>query len=121
MQTNKTMEEIMGLILTAGMMIACCMVIIGGSMYLYQNGGNSLQSELFQTENYHTSIAMIWHTALSFSPMGIIELGLLTLVGTQVVRVAMLVWYYGVTHDFWFASISLFILVTLVYSFFWRT
>lgn len=120
-QKHKSIEVIMGLILTTGMIIASILVIIGGAIYLFQNGMHNMQSELFQTATYDTNISAILRGAMTFSSVGIIELGLLVLIGTQLVRVAMLVWYYCITQDFWFASISAFILLTLVYSLFWRT
>ncbi|MCW5582845.1 MAG: DUF1634 domain-containing protein [Gammaproteobacteria bacterium] len=61
------------------------------------------------------------YTALSLSPLAIIELGFLVLVATQAIRVAMLVWFYFVTQDYWFTSISIFILITLIYGFIWRS
>ncbi len=89
-------------------------------MYLLQFGSNNMHTELVETTSYATNMTLIWHTALSFSPLGLIELGLLTLVVTQIMRVGLLVWFYSATQDYLFALISLFILLALIYSLIWR-
>jgi|GEM_PF-1671248 uncharacterized membrane protein len=120
MLSTKQMEDIMSLLLIFGMLISAGLVTLGGAMYLYQHGMESLHTELLQAGGYHINIKLILKNALSFTPLGIIELGLLTLIGTQVLRVALLVWFYAFTRDTWFTFISVFILITLVYSLVWR-
>lgn len=117
----KKIEEIISLVLTIGVLISIALVLLGGCMYLWQVGSRPINLELLQTADHATNMQIIWHSALSFSPVGLIELGLLTLVGTQIMRVFLLVWYYSAIHDFLFAFISLFILLTLIYSLIWRS
>jgi uncharacterized membrane protein len=116
----KKIKEIMSLILTIGMLISVCFVLIGGCLYLLQFGNDTIQNELKPPTFYVTNVQLIWQQALVFSPLGLIELGLLALVGTQVVRVGLLVFFYSITKDYIFTLISLFILLTLLYSLFWR-
>ncbi len=114
------MEVMISLILTLGMLIAVCLVLTGGCIYLWHNGHGTLNTEFLQTSIHATNMKFVWQTAFSFSSLGLIELGLLILVGTQIVRVGLLVWFYSATKDYVFAFISLFILLTLAYSFIWR-
>jgi uncharacterized membrane protein len=117
----KKMEETMSIILLLGVMISSVLVIIGGAIYLYQYGSENMHIELMLSNQYQTNAEMIWKSARTLSAVGIIELGLLALVITQIVRVALLVWFYGKIRDYWFILISTFILLVLIYSLIWRT
>lgn len=120
MMAQPTMEKLIGIILLVGIGLAIVFVFIGGALYLWQFGGQSLQTELLQADAYQAHPTSIWQLALSFTPLGIIELGLIILVATQIMRVALLTFFYIRVRDVWFTLISLFILTTLLYSFFWR-
>lgn len=119
MSDNKKMERIMGQILLIGMIISIGLVLLGGTLYLLQHGSENMHYDVMQV-NYKTNFISIWHDALSFSPFGIIELGLLTLVATQGIRVALLAGFYAVLRDYKFLVISLFVFSVLVYSLFFR-
>lgn len=116
----KKMEEMISITLTIGMVISMFFVIVGGCLYLMQVGNKTMAVQLMQTDIHALNVKLIWHTARSLSPLGLIELGLLTLVATQVIRVGLLVFYYGAIRDYPFALISLFILIVLTYSLIWR-
>jgi len=118
MLSSKKIEGLISLVLFVGMMLSICLVIFGSSIYLFQHGSESIHFELMPPEIYSTNLYQIWEAALAFSPSGIIELGLVTLVATQILRVVLLVWYYGSMRDYWFFFISLFVVTVLVYSFF---
>lgn len=118
MISNQQLEKKMGTILLVGTLLALALVIIGGGWYLIENGAAPLQTELLSVSHDQTSLTQILEKALSLSPISLIELGLLTLVATQVIRVGLLVWFYFRLHDYWFVLISLFVFLVLVYSLF---
>lgn len=120
MLTAHKMEELIGLTLLFGTLASLMLVIVGGGWFLLQHGGENLQTELMQINNQPVTIQQIWLNALSFTPLGIVELGLLLLVVTQIIRIALLVWFYAAVRDIGFTLISIFILLILVYSFIWR-
>lgn len=120
MLSEKTMDNVIGIILMAGTWLSVLLVAIGSAMYLSMYGHESWQQESLQAHIHPTTIKFIWQFALSFSSLGIIELGLLLLVGTQIIRVALLCFYYTATKDYTFTLISLFILIMLIYSSLWR-
>lgn len=120
MLTTNKMQSVIGTLLIVGILISLALVIIGGVWYLLENGGNSLQTQLLTLDTYHFSIQQIWHTAFSLTPIGFIELGLLTLVSTQILRVALLTGFYMAIRDYWFTFFSFFILFVLIYSSFLR-
>ena len=120
MISQKKMQDLIGKTLLLGVLISSCLVLFGGILYLIDYGHSPLPSELLQNNLSSKSIHQIFAFAFSFTPLGIIELGLLILVATQSIRVALLVWFYAVLHDYKFAGICGFILIVLVYSAFWR-
>ncbi|TAK74140.1 MAG: DUF1634 domain-containing protein [Gammaproteobacteria bacterium] len=120
MYSVKKMEEVLSITLLIGILIAMALVVLGSILYLLQYGSDPLQVELLQTDATQTNIKKIGQAALTFSPAGIIELGLLVLVVTQFLRVAILTWFYAVTRDIWFTIFSGFILLVLIGSLIWR-
>jgi uncharacterized membrane protein len=115
------MQDMIGIVLLMGTLISAVIVILGGLFYLLQYGNENMHTEFLQSDTYQLSIKQLWQMALSFSSKGIIMLGLLSLVMTQIVRVALLTWFYMILRDYWFILFSVFILIVLIYSFFLRT
>lgn len=120
MMNTKEMEKVMGLLLLIGTLTSLAIVIVGGGWYLAQFGSDDMQFELLQTDNNTHTIHDIWRMAFTFTPLGIIQLGLLLLVATQTFRVGLLCFYYARVKDYTFTLISTFILLVLVYCTFWR-
>ena len=121
MISQKQMENLIGTTLLLGVLISASLVTVGGILYLYQFGSHPLPPELLLNNLTPRSIHQIFDMAFSFTPLGMVELGLLLLVATQSIRVALLVWFYSVIRDYKFASICGFILAMLIYSAFWRS
>jgi len=121
MLSIKKMQTMMGFILLVGTLLSTILVTLGGILYLLQSGSDSIQNEWLPIDATYMSIQQIWQFALSFSPLGMIELGLLLLVATQTVRVALLCWFYAMIQDYKFLIISSLILIMLIYSSFWRS
>lgn len=117
---TRRMEMIMSLLMRFGMMISVVIVMMGASLYLLHNGKMAMDIDMIQAIHYPGSLSQIWNDALSFSPFGLIELGILILVLTQALRVGLLVWFYALTRDFSFFMLSLFIFTILIYSLFFR-
>lgn len=120
MQTTRSIEKKISLILLAGTLLSTAIVLLGGIWYLSQHGAEDMQFALLRSAPTPHSVAEVWQFALSFTPLGIVQLGLLILVATQLLRVAMLCFFYIKTRDYWFTLISCFVLLVLIYSFVWR-
>jgi uncharacterized membrane protein len=120
MISTQKMENMMGVLLLVGTLFSASLVCIGGVLFLIHHGGESIHSEWLQLAASQISHHQTWSLAFSFSPLGIIELGLLMLVITQILRVFLLCGFYATIRDFWFTLISTFILFVLIYSLFWR-
>lgn len=115
----KKMEAAMGILLNVGTFFSALLVLCGGTAFLWHNPHLLLRTELLQN-NYQISIKHIWQNSAILSPLGIIEIGLLALVATQILRVGLLVWYYFTTRDYRFTVICAFVLIILLYSFVFR-
>ena len=117
----KPTEWLIGQMLWLGLLLSMLIVLVGGTLYLIQNGSSLVHYQVFKGHhnNFHTYSGII-NAARAFSAVGIIQLGLLILVFTQVLRVALTVWLFIKEKDYPFIGISLFILGILIYSLFWR-
>ncbi len=114
------MQHIMSVILTVGTLLSLGIVTLGGALYLFHFGHQNMAWELVQSNDYATTIPQIWQAASTFSPLGIVELGLVLLVATQVIRVALLVGFYAVIRDTRFTLICVFVLALMLYSLIWH-
>lgn len=114
------MQDGIGIVLLMGTLIATLLVLIGGSLFLMQSGNQPMPFDLLHGDAYPISVENLWQIAISFSPIGLIELGLLTLIATQILRVVLVTGFFIAIKDTPFILISLFILVVLVYSCVWR-
>lgn len=117
MSTDAVIEKNLGALLRIGTLISSLIVLIGGLMYLAQHGNDPVPFELLQQAPITSSIKNVWLEAFSFTPLGIVQLGLLILVGTQILRVAFLFIFYVSIQDYWFTSFCGFVLLVLIYSF----
>lgn len=114
MISSNKMQANLAIILLLGTLIATVLVLIGGSIFLWHHGQEVLQLKLLGTSHFNINIR---HLDFSYSPLFLIVLGLLALVATQILRVLLLVFYYGSIRDYKFMVISLFVLFVLLYSF----
>jgi len=116
MPNTYTMQAMMGRILLIGLLISILFVSVGGTSYLYHHGLATVQHELIHLSPYLLNSKQMHFMALLSTPLGLVEVGLLLLVITQIVRIALLVGFYAVLRDGWFTFFSTFILLTLLYS-----
>ncbi len=114
---SHSIERKIGALLLIGTIISSLIVLTGGVLYLAQYGTDNVEFEMLNHAATATTIKEVWRVALSFTPLGIIQLGLLTLVATQLLRVAMLLIYYVAIRDYWFMVFCGFVLMVLIYSF----
>lgn len=116
MIAEKKLEFFLGILLQTGITLAIALVLAGGAWFLWQHGNDPFQHNIIITTIYDVDIIKIWQEQDLFSPVKLIELGLLTLVLTQIARVAVLCVYYLLIRDSWFIFFSFFILSIILYS-----
>jgi uncharacterized membrane protein len=112
------LEMAMGRMLQAGVTIAALVVLLGGVMYLAQNGGSLRDYEHFRAATpATTTVSGIVASAAHLDPRGIMGFGLLLLIATPVCRVIFGVVGFALLRDKLYTVISLFVLCVLLFSF----
>ena len=109
MPTDEKIDTAIGLILRTGVIAAACLVALGGAAYLAKATGGPLASDL-------RSLTGIFRGATGLRPLYIIQLGLLVLMATPVIRVIACVIGFGVERDRPYVIISLIVLTLLLAS-----
>ncbi len=112
------LEMAMGRMLQIGVTIAALVVLIGGVLYLVQNGGSLRGYEHFHAATpATTTISGIVASAAHLDPRGIMGFGLLLLIATPVCRVIFGVVGFALLRDKLYTVISLVVLCVLLFSF----
>jgi uncharacterized membrane protein len=115
--SDQRVEEIIGDLLRAGIVIAASVVSLGGIVYLVRHGVEAPNYRVFLGEPADLrGVSGIIAEARSFSGRGIIQLGLLLLVATPVARVIFSVAAFALQRDWTYVAITLIVLTALGYS-----
>jgi len=92
-------------------------VLIGGGLYLTRHGTELPNYHMFHGEPSELrSILGIIKDASSFSSRGIIQLGMLLLIATPVIRVAFTVVSFIIQRDRIYVGVTLIVLSVLIFS-----
>src|SRR5579871_1195766 len=115
--SDQKVEEIIGNLLRAGVMLAAAVVLIGGVLYLHSYGHRPAQYHIFNGEPESLrSLHAIVRGAFQGSARGIIQLGLVLLIATPVARVIFAAAAFAFERDKTYVVVSLIVLATLMYS-----
>ena len=116
---DQRMDQIMGDLLRAGVVLAAAIVLAGGAVYLMRHPGPVLDYRVFHSEPVELrTISGIFHEALAFHGRGLIQLGLLVLIATPVARVAFSFLAFLYERDWTYVFVTVLVLGLLVYSLF---
>jgi uncharacterized membrane protein len=108
----------MGRMLQIGVTIAALVVLVGGVMYLGQNGGSLRDYQHFHAATpATTTIGGILTSAMHLDAGGIMGFGILLLIATPVCRVIFGVVGFALLRDRLYTVISLIVLGVLLFSF----
>jgi uncharacterized membrane protein len=117
--TDEQVELWMGRVLQIGVSVAAFVVISGGIVYLIHQGG-----ERPDYRNFHDVVPWlktaggIVHAAADGHGRALIQLGLLLMIATPVMRVIFAVFAFAVEKDWLYTGVSCFVLAVLAYSLF---
>ncbi len=115
--TDSKVEQIVGQLLRAGVLLAAFVVLVGGGLYLRQ--------QAHATPDYHQfhgvapslkSISGVVSGTAHLDPASVIQLGLLLLIATPVARVAFCVCAFVLERDWLYVGLTLVVLGVLLYS-----
>jgi uncharacterized membrane protein len=116
---DQRVEIIIAHLLRTGVLAAALVVIAGAIPYLASHSRARVQYRTFQGEPEPLrSVHGIIGAAFSGQPLGIIQLGLLLLIATPILRVAFSAFAFAVEGDRMYVGFTLLVLAVLLYSLF---
>ena len=117
--TDQRIENMVGNLLRTGVSLSAFVVFIGGVIYLVRHGRSSADYRVFRGEPSDLrNLRGIVRDAYGLHGRGIIQLGLLLLIATPVVRVAFSIWGFAAEEDRLYMIFTGIVLVVLLYSLF---
>jgi uncharacterized membrane protein len=116
--TDHAVEQLIGRLLQAGVMLAALVVVVGAVLLLMQHGGEPVPAyAVFHGEpKYLTSIGAITSGALAGNSAAIVQLGLLLLIATPIARVAFTLVAFALQRDRTYVAITMVVLALLLYG-----
>ena len=111
---DEALDRLVGIVLRTGVVSAATVVFVGGALWL--SGNAQLQDHrIFQGPvAQYTHLGAIAHGVATLDPLSIIQLGLLLLIATPVVRVITCVAGFAFERDWTYAIISAIVLALLL-------
>jgi len=115
--TDQQVENILGNLLRAGVIVAAIVVLLGGILYLLSHAAQLPNYRVFRGEPADLrSIIGILKEVIGLSPQAIIQIGLLLLIATPVARVILSIYGFVRQKDRTYIIITLIVLMILLYS-----
>lgn len=107
----------MGLLLRTGVIAACILMFAGAVLYLLRHGGERESYAAFRGQpTALESVSGILSAARAGEARGIIQLSVLLLIATPVMRVAFAVWAFARQKQWIFSLVSLTVLGLLAFG-----
>jgi uncharacterized membrane protein len=117
--TDTRVENIIGNLLRAGVMLSAGIVMLGAVIHLIRHGLSPADYRVFQGEPSELrGVRGILHGSLTLSGRGIIQLGLLILIATPVARVAFSMFGFAAEKDRMYVGFTAIVLIVLLYGLF---
>lgn len=114
---EKELESILSNLLKYGVLIASAVVLLGGILYLIHHGYEPATYQIFQGEPLEfRSPSGVVNAVLSGSRRGIIQLGLLILIATPILRVLISFIAFILQRELTYIVVTLLVLASLIYS-----
>jgi uncharacterized membrane protein len=116
--TDERMDKLIGGLLRGGVILSAATVLAGGVWHLAQSGGAVPQDHLFHGEPAELrSVGGVLHGLAAGDAASLIQLGLLLMIATPIVRVAFSVYAFAAQRDGTYVAITLIVLAALAASF----
>ena len=118
---DSALDGRISILLRAGMMIAATVILTGGVLFLSIHGRTTPDYRTFRgVPDQLNSVHYILRGALHGQSLAIIQLGMLLLIATPVLRVLFSVFAFAAARDYLYVAISTTVLVILFYSLIWH-
>lgn len=117
LSSDRQLEMFISSLLKYGVLLSSTVVLVGSFLYLMNYGADLADYRFFQGEPSQLCSPLgVVNAAVSGSYRGIIQLGLLILIGTPMARVAFSFLAFLRQRDFPYIIVTLLVLVALIYS-----
>lgn len=115
--TDERIDQILGNLLRAGVIIASSVVLLGALFYLARHGTQIHDYRVFRGEPPDLrGLRGIFQDAMALSGRGIIQLGIVLLLATPVARVLFSVFAFARQRDYTYVVVTMLVLAILLYS-----
>ncbi|NDW18396.1 DUF1634 domain-containing protein [Dysgonomonas sp. 216] len=118
---EKDVELYIGKLLRYGVLLSCAITLVGGALYIYQHQGivpdySPIPSgeEFTGVAAYLRELTTIWPRVLQLDGAAIIQLGVIVLIATPVVRVAFSAIAFLIEKDYLYVVITLIVLAIIL-------
>lgn len=116
------MEKLIGVALLVGVLLSAIIVSFGGVVYVWRHSGSTVHYRVFRGEPSDLrNLEGIAADVETFSGRGIIQIGLMLLVGLQLMRVVLTGALFLISRDKLYIVISTIVLGLLLYGIFWES
>lgn len=114
---DERFEVVLGTVLRTGVLVAAAVVLCGGVVFLFRNGGSPPEYHVFHGEPSDLrSLAGILADARSLDGRGLIQLGVLLLIATPVARVVFALGGFFRQRSWSYVAIAATVLTLLAYA-----
>lgn len=115
--SEQQLEYLLSNLLKYGVLIASAVVLSGGILYLIHHGAEPARYQFFRGEplQFRSPVGVV-QAVLSGSDGGIIQLGLLLLIATPILRVVISLFTFLIKREFIYVIVTLLVLASLTYS-----
>jgi uncharacterized membrane protein len=115
--TDQKVDEFIGRLLQAGVLLSACVLLAGGALFLRQYGHAAPNYHVFLGEPAELrGLVPAVRGTLAFQSRAVIQLGLLLLIATPVARVAFSIFAFLEQHDRVYVVVTMIVLGFLIYG-----
>jgi uncharacterized membrane protein len=116
---DRSIEVILGNLLKIGVLAAGSVVIIGAVLFLVRHGLETPSYHIFKPDSFNFSdFSNLFRGIIAFHSVSIMELGILILITTPVLRVFFSVFAFVYEKDYMYVAFTVIVLFVLIFSFF---
>jgi uncharacterized membrane protein len=117
-EKDRPLEAVIGYVLRLGVLLSSLVVLTGGIVYLFRHGHESPRYQNFTGEpGTLTEFSLMWRSAWQGRGRSIIQLGLLILIATPIIRIAISVIGFLLEKDYLYLLLTLLVLGIILFNF----
>lgn len=118
-KVDRSIETILGDLLRTGVIIAGSVVVIGAILFLVRHGSEIPSYHIFKPDRFNIfDFRDLYNGVITFRSVSIMELGILLLIATPVMRVIFSVFAFAYEKDYLYVVFTVIVLLILIFSFF---